>query len=159
MAYFFNWFSCKDNNTINNEKIVNTIIQKMKEKNLNVDDINYATIYYILDDLSFTERLYKSHISSIFYDITGKKNLFISKENLDKITGLYETIQDSKIIYCPYSDHIFNIYFLYKIAELLELDDFIEYYEITLDVQTITYLDCCWQKICNHNQFQFIPTL
>jgi len=50
-------------------------------------------------------------------------------------------------------------YILYKLCELLELDEYLHYFKLLKNRSKLIEQDEIWKKICEYNQWQFISSI
>jgi hypothetical protein len=150
-------FQAKESTQIPEDIIDNINIQIKKER-INVTSITNKKAKEILKKLGYNK--YYEHIPFI-KDKLGIKPPIMSPELEDKLCNLFMEIQRPYAKYCP-DDRVnfLNYYYtIYKLCELLEEDQFLEYFPMLKDREKRIEQDDIWKKICKDLNWEFIPTI
>lgn len=158
--HFKDWlkqFQAKEVIDISDEVFKKIIREINKNKNLNKKKISRSMMQTILKNLGYSN-LYK-HIPFIINKISGIPAPSLSKDVQNKLLKMFEQIQEPWELYKPKNrkNFISYPYILTKFCELLELED-LTYYFPQLDHPNLVVPDQVWEKICNHLNWQFIPS-
>lgn len=104
---------------------------------------------------------YYEHVPYIISQLNGKVPPTISPEVEEIIRSLFMHVQHPFSKHCPEERNNFVTYnfTLYKLCQLLELDELLPNLKESLKDRTKQYYqDCIWKKICADLKWQFIPT-
>lgn len=104
---------------------------------------------------------YYEHIPYIINQLNGLPPPVISAEVEEIIRGLFLQAQPPFNTYCPDDRKNFLTYgyTLYKLFELLELDDYLSNFKFLKDRSKLYDQEQIWKKICNELKWEFIPTV
>lgn len=150
-------FQAKESTHINDE-ILENIKRQIKKERITMDQLTNEKTKQILKNLGYNK--YYEHISFI-KDKLGIKPLVMSVELETKLCNLFIEIQRPYSKFCP--DERMNFlnyyYVLYKLCELLGEDHYLPHFYMLKDPVKRIEQDEIWKKICEHLQWEFIPTL
>jgi hypothetical protein len=104
---------------------------------------------------------YYEHIPYIINQLNGLPPPVISAEVEEIIRGLFLQAQPPFNKYCPDDRKNFLTYgyTLYKLFELLELDDYLCNFKFLKDRKKLYDQEQIWKKICNELKWEFIPSV
>jgi hypothetical protein len=104
---------------------------------------------------------YYEHIPYIINQLNGLPPPVISAEVEEIIRGLFLQAQPPFNTYCPDDRKNFLTYgyTLYKLFELLELDEYLSNFKFLKDRKKLYDQEQIWKKICNELKWEFIPTV
>lgn len=104
---------------------------------------------------------YYEHIPYIINQLNGLPPPVISAEVEEIIRGLFLQAQPPFNTYCPDDRKNFLTYgyTLYKLFELLELDEYLSNFKFLKDRSKLYDQEQIWKKICNELKWEFIPTV
>jgi hypothetical protein len=104
---------------------------------------------------------YYEHIPYIINQLNGLPPPVISAEVEEIIRGLFLQAQPPFNTYCPDDRKNFLTYgyTLYKLFELLELDEYLDNFKFLKDRSKLYDQEQIWKKICNELKWEFIPTV
>jgi len=159
LSEILNQFQAKETTEINNEffeKIKNELnIQRIYDyKNL-----DYKTIKFILKKLKLNK--YYEHIHHIINILNGIPPPSITREQEENIKKIFKDIQKPFSLFRPPKRKNFlnYNYIIHKICELLEYDNFLPNFPLLKSRINLEEQDIVWEKICNFNNYQFIPSI
>jgi len=103
---------------------------------------------------------YFEHIPQIMHWLSGKKQIVFDDDTVCKIKKVFNAIQG------PFEKHkppgrknfLSYGYILYKVCELLELDDLLHAFRLLKSRTNLMKADKVWRGICNDCGYQYIPT-
>ncbi len=104
---------------------------------------------------------YYEHIPYIINQLNGLPPPVISTEVEEIIRGLFLQAQPPFNTYCPDDRKNFLTYgyTLYKLFELLELDEYLSNFKFLKDRSKLYDQEQIWKKICQELKWEFIPTV
>lgn len=104
---------------------------------------------------------YYEHIPYIINQLNGLPPPVISVEVEEIIRGLFLQAQPPFNTYCPDDRKNFLTYgyTLYKLFELLELDEYLSNFKFLKDRKKLYDQEQIWKKICHELKWEFIPTV
>jgi hypothetical protein len=152
-------FQAKESTDIPHEVFEQIYVQLKKQRIVNMGSVKSAKIREILKKLDLSQ--YYEHIPYILNRLNGKKVLTMDRETEEKLRFIFKEIQPSFEKHKPAdrNNFISYHYFLYKICELLELDEFLPCFNLLKNRDKLYDQDLIWKKICNDMQWQFIKTI
>jgi hypothetical protein len=152
-------FQAKESTDIPLEVFEQIYSQLKKQRVVNMSTVKAAKIREILKKLDLSQ--YYEHIPYILNRLNGKKVLTMDRETEEKLRFIFKEIQPSFERHKPAdrNNFISYHYFLYKICELLELDEFLHCFNLLKNRDKLYDQDIIWKKICADMQWQFIKTI
>ena len=104
---------------------------------------------------------YYEHIPYIINKLNGVPPPTMSRELEEKVRSMFKEVQEPWVAGKKTSRKNFlnNNYVFHKIFELLEEDDFLQYFPYLKSREKLQEHDDEWKKICSHNKWQFIASL
>ena len=159
LSELLNQFQAKETSEISKD------IYKMIEDELQVQritdykKINYKMMRSILKKLNLNK--YYEHIHHIINKLNKKPPPTITRETEEKIKYHFKLIQKPFELYKNKYRKNFSAYnsVIHKLLELLELDQFLEYFPLLKSREKREEFDILWEKICKYNNYQFIPSV
>ena len=144
------------------DDIFNEILHELKKQRItNFASLKQSKIREILKKLKYP-RLYE-HTAHILNRLNGNSQVIpsMSRETEEKLRFLFREIQPSFQRHIPKdrSNFLSYHYFLYKMCELLELDEFLPCFSLLKNRDKLYDQDKVWQKICKDMGWQFIRTI
>ncbi len=150
-------FQGKETTTIPTKLLDDLKLQINKER-LELSQLNIETMKQLLKKLGYNK--YYEHIPFIKHRL-GITPPVMSPEYEDKLCSLFMEIQKPYALFCP--DHRTNFlnyyYTIYKLCEILEYNEFLEYFPMLKDRSKIIEQDEIWKKICKELKWEYIPTI
>lgn len=161
--HFNEWlaqFQAKENTDIPND-IVNSILAELKKERINdPKKVKKEKILEILRKLKLS-KMY-DHIQQIKNRIQQQMTMLVlSREMEEKLQFMFKEIQPAFIKYCPRgrSNFLSYPYVLYKLCQLLEMDEFLPCFQLLKSREKLYQQDQVWQKICKEMGWQFIKSI
>ena len=143
------------------QSIIETMMRELKKERItDPHKVNKEKIRAILHKLKLS-KMY-DHVQQIKNRIQQQMtNLTLSKEMEEKLQHMFKEIQPSFIKFCPStrSNFLSYPYVLYKLCQLLELDEFLPCFQFLKSREKLYLQDRVWEKICNEMRWQFIRSI
>ena len=142
------------------EKIYNKILIELKKERIeNMALLTKEKLREILKKINETD--YYDHIPYIINQLNGLPPPSISPGVENIIRGLFLQLQHPFNLFCPEDRKNFLTYgyTLYKIFELLELDEYLSNFNFLKDRKKLYEQEQIWKKICNELKWEFIPSI
>lgn len=161
--HFNEWlaqFQAKENTDIPQDIIESVMRELRKERITDPKKIKKEKIREILQKLKLAK--WYDHVQQIKNRIQHQMtNLTLSKEMEEKLQYLFKEIQPAFIKYCPAnrSNFLSYPYVLYKLCQLLEMDDFLPCFQLLKSREKLYQQDQVWKQICQEMQWQFIKSI
>ena len=104
---------------------------------------------------------YYEHIPYIINKLNGVPPPTMSRELEEKVRSMFKEVQEPWVAgkKTTRKNFLNNNYVFHKIFELLEEDDFLQYFPYLKSREKLQEHDDEWKKICEHNKWQFIQSL
>ena len=150
-------FQAKESTQIPQD-IFDNIVAQIKKERIDVASINNKKVKEILKKFGYNK--YYEHIPYI-KDKLGINPPVLSPELEEKLCNLFMEIQRPYAKFCP-PDRVnfLNYYYtIYKLCELLDESQFLEYFPMLKDREKRIEQDEIWKKICGELNWEFIPTV
>jgi predicted nucleic acid-binding Zn-ribbon protein len=161
--HFNEWlaqFQAKENTDIPLEVIESLMKELKKERISDPKKVKKEKILEILRKLKLP-KMY-DHVQQIKNRIQHQMtNLTLSKEMEEKLQYLFKEIQPAFIKYCPKgrSNFLSYPYVLYKMCQLLEMDEFLPCFQLLKSREKLYQQDQVWKQICQEMRWQFIKSI
>ena len=152
-------FQAKETTEIPEEIYNKILIELKKERIENMALLTKEKLREILKKINETD--YYDHIPYIINQLNGLPPPSISPEVENIIRGLFLQLQHPFNLFCPEDRKNFLTYgyTLYKIFELLELDEYLCNFNFLKDRKKLYEQEQIWKKICNELKWEFIPSI
>ena len=153
-------FQAKENTDIPQDVIETVLAELRKERISDPKKVKKDKIREILQKLKLS-KMY-DHVQQIKNRIQQQMtSLTLSKEMEEKLQHMFKEIQPAFIKYCPKerSNFLSYPYVLYKLCQLLEMDDFLPCFQLLKSREKLYQQDQVWQKICGEMGWQFIRSI
>ncbi len=150
-------FQAKETTQIPDE-VLNNIKLQIKKERITLEQITNKKAKDILKKLGYNK--YYEHIPFI-KDKLGIKPPIMTPELEESLCNLFMEIQAPYAKYCP-DDRVnfLNYYYtIYKLCELLDQTQFLDYFPMLKDREKRIEQDDIWRQICNELNWEFIPTI
>ena len=150
-------FQAKESTQIPQD-ILDNIVAQIKKERIDVATITNKKVKEILKKFGYNK--YYEHIPYI-KDKLGIKPPVMSSELEEKLCNLFMEIQRPYAKFCP-PDRVnfLNYYYtIYKLCELLDENEFLEFFPMLKDREKRIEQDEIWKKICGELRWEFIPTI
>lgn len=125
----------------------------------NIEDLSHSQVRSILKKLGLAK--YYENIFYIIHKINGLAPPTLNHDTEQRLIQLFKQIEEPFHMYKNKERK--NIlrygYILYKLCELLELDDILPCFKLLKNRAKLIKQDVIWKKICAHNRWQFIESL
>lgn len=119
--------------------------------------VTYQKVRGFLRSLRYTK--YFENIPQIIWRITYQKPIVFSPDQRKALVNIFQEIQ------APFEKHkgrrknfLSYSYTIYKICELLEYDEFKPMLQLLKAPRNLLKADKIWNKICEENKYEYIPT-
>lgn len=161
--HFNEWlaqFQAKENTDIPNDVIEAVLGELRKERIRDPKRVKKEKIREILQKLKMS-KMY-DHVQQIKNRIQQQMtSLTLSKEVEEKLQHMFKEIQPAFIKYCPKgrSNFLSYPYVLYKMCQLLEMDEFLPCFQLLKSREKLYQQDQVWQQICRELGWQFIRSI
>jgi len=159
--HFNEWlaqFQAKESTEIP-EEVFDTIQAQITKERILPSSLNRSKIREILKKLKFNS--YYEHVPHILSRLNGNTAPVMDREMEEKLRYLFKEIQPSFQKHCPAdrSNFLSYSYVLYKLCELLELDNFLHCFPLLKNRDKLYAQDKIWEKICKDLQWEFIRSI
>jgi DNA-directed RNA polymerase subunit RPC12/RpoP len=159
--HFNEWlaqFQAKESTEIP-EEVFEHIQDQIKKERLQASSLNRSKIREILKKLKYNS--FYEHVPHILSRLNGHTAPVMGRETEEKLRYLFKEIQPSFQKHCPVerSNFLSYSYVLYKLCELLELDDFLPCFPLLKNRDKLYAQDKIWEKICKDLQWEFIRSI
>jgi hypothetical protein len=160
--HFNEWlaqFQAKESTEIPAEIYDQILIQLKKEKIIDMSTLKQSKLREILRKMKASK--YYEHIPHIINRLNGQNAPFMSREDEEKLRHMFREIQPSFKKHCPKGRRNFLSYgyVLYKMCELLEMDEYLACFPLLKNRDKLYLQDKTWEKICADQGWQFIRTV
>jgi hypothetical protein len=142
------------------EEIYDKILCEIKKQRVtNMADLTYGKIKKILKQLKGNK--YYEHVPHIINRLNGVPMPNFSPELEEKLRCMFKQIQAPFLKHSPQKRKNFlsYSYVLKKFLQLLEKDEFLEFFQLLKSRDKLAAQDKIWKKICDDIGWQFIPSL
>ena len=161
--HFNEWlaqFQAKENTDIPQDVIDAVMRELRKERISDPKKVKKDKIRDVLHKLKLT-KMY-DHVQQIKNRIQQQMTMLtLNKEMEEKLQHMFKEIQPAFIKYCPAnrSNFLSYPYVLYKLCQLLEMDEFLPCFQLLKSREKLYQQDQVWQKICQEMRWQFIRSI
>jgi DNA-directed RNA polymerase subunit RPC12/RpoP len=141
------------------EEVFENIQAQLKKERIHASSLNRSKIREILKKLKYNS--FYEHVPHILSRLNGHTAPIMDREMEEKLRYLFKEIQPSFQKHCPAerSNFLSYSYVLYKLCELLELDDFLHCFPLLKNRDKLYAQDKIWEKICKDLQWEFIRSI
>lgn len=159
--HFNEWlaqFQAKESTEIP-EEVFDNIQGQIKKERIQPSSLNRSKIREILKKLKYNS--YYEHVPHILSRLNGHTAPVMDRETEEKLRYLFKEIQPSFQKHCPAerSNFLSYSYVLYKLCELLDLDDFLHCFPLLKNRDKLYAQDKIWEKICKDLKWEFIRSI
>lgn len=139
-------------------RVVDTIKAHFAKWNIGCEDAHYSLVRTFLKASGYQR--YFDNISQIVCILNKRPPIKFTKEQLTRIRQIFDAVQEPFHVYKPRNRKNFLSYsfVLYKICELMDLDDFLPSFPLLKSRGNLLKADTLWKQICQHCDYEFIPT-
>jgi hypothetical protein len=140
------------------QAILDNITAQIKKERIEVASITNKKVKEILKKFGYNK--YYEHIPFI-KDKLGIKPPVMTPELEEKLCNLFMEIQRPYAKFCPVDRvNFLNYYYtIYKLCELLDETEFLQYFPMLKDREKRIEQDEIWKKICEELNWEFVPTV
>jgi len=140
-------------------KVFENILRELKKRKINKDDLDIFKLRRILKILDY--RKYYEHVPHILQIINGKEPPNFSRRDEMKIKKMFKDIQKPFTVYCPKNRKNFlnYSYVLHKFCELLDLDEYINYFPLLKNNGKLLQHDKIWKNICAYMKWKYYKSI
>lgn len=154
-----NQFQAKES-TIVSDEIMNEVICEIKKQRIeNIAELTDNDMRTILKKLNRSKSY--EHTTHILSRLNGNLPPTITPEIEEKIRTLFQEIQAPFLLHCP-DDRVNFLsysYILYKLFELLDLDEYKVYFPLLKSRDRLIQHDQTWKKICEYCRWEYSPSV
>ena len=159
--HFNEWlaqFQAKESTEIP-EEVFENIQGQIKKERIQPSSLNRSKIREILKKLKYNS--YYEHVPHNLSRLNGHTAPVMDRETEEKLRYLFKEIQPSFQKHCPAerSNFLSYSYVLYKLCELLDLDDFLHCFPLLKNRDKLYAQDKIWEKICRDLKWEFIRSI
>lgn len=144
------------------QEIYNSIKLECKKEHINVSDITIDKIRMYLAKYRYTK--YYDNAYQIYKHLTNK-TILNNSENIEvqlvnKFTQVEEVYDSEILINSKNRTNFINYkYILYKLCQLLNYNEYLEYIQLSKNKSKLQQLDSIWKQIVNILHWEYIPTI
>jgi hypothetical protein len=156
---FLAQFQAKETTDIPEDVYNEILVEIKKERITNMAHITPDKMRIILKKIKKND--YYEHIPYIINQLNGLPAPVIAPEIEEIIRGMFKAIQIPFEKYCPHKRKNFLSYnyVMYKFFELLELDEYLDCFQLLKSRTKLHQQDLIWKNICLDLNWQFIKSL
>ena len=140
--------------------VIEAVQQELKKMMFtNLEELSHSMVRKVLKKLNLAK--YYENIFYIIHKINGLPPPTIGHETEQELIRLFKQIEEPFQLYK--SDERKNIlrygYILYKLCELLELDELLPCFKLLKNRDKLIRQDVVWKMICHHNRWEYITSI
>ena len=161
--HFNEWlaqFQAKENTDIPQD-VIETVMRELKKERISdPKKVKKEKIREVLQKLKLS-KMY-DHVQQIKNRIQQQMTMLtLSKEMEEKLQHMFKEIQPAFIKYCPAnrSNFLSYPYVLYKLCQLLEMDEFLPCFQLLKSREKLYQQDQVWSQICKEMRWEFIRSI
>lgn len=142
------------------DEVYNNIINELKKMKItNVNKITIQTIKQILKKLKYNQ--YYEHTPFIVSKITKRSPPVLNRNTEEKIKIMFKQIQEPFIKHCPSNriNFLSYSYVLHKIFQILEMNEYVHYFDLLKSREKLRVQEEIWKKICAELDWPFYPSV
>lgn len=160
--HFNEWlaqFQAKETTDIPEDVYNRIYVELKKERISNMAKVTPVKMKEILKRLKLNK--YYEHIPHITNRLNGQPAPTITRATEDKLRTMFKEIQGPFMKHCPQERKNFlsYSYVLHKFCQLLELDDFLQCFQLLKSREKLHVQDTIWENICAELQWEFIKSV
>ena len=159
LCEWLNQFQAKETMEIPEEVYNNIMVELKKLKIINSNKITTQLIKQILKKLKYNQ--YYEHTPYIVSKITKKSPPVLNRNTEEKIKVMFKQIQEPFIKHCPSNriNFLSYSYVLHKIFQILELNEYVHYFDLLKSREKLRIQEEIWRKICIDLKWPFYPSI
>lgn len=156
---FLAQFQAKETTDIHEDVYNEILVEIKKERINNMALITPDKMRALLKKIKKND--YYEHIPYIINQLNGLPAPVIAPEIEEIIRGMFKAIQLPFEKYCPHrrKNFLSYNYVMYKFFELLELDEYLDCFQLLKSRTKLHQQDLIWKNICNDLNWQYIKSL
>lgn len=159
LSELLNQFQAKESTDIS-ESVYSQIKDELKKQRVvDFKSLTYKHMRLILKKLKLNK--YYEHIHHIINKLNGVPPPCMTRETEEQLKHMFKDIQKPFMMFRP--KHRKNFlsynYIIHKLCQLLELDEFLPFFQLLKSRDKLEEQDAIWEKICRYRNYQFIPSL
>lgn len=160
--HFNEWlaqFQAKETTDIPDDVYNRIYVELKKERINNMAKVTPAKMKEILKRLKLNK--YYEHIPHITNRLNGQPAPVITRATEEKLRNMFKEIQGPFMKHCPpeRKNFLSYSYVLHKFCQLLELDDFLQCFQLLKSREKLHVQDTIWEKICGDLHWEFIKSV
>lgn len=160
--HFNEWlaqFQAKETTDIPDDVYNQIYMELKKERISNMAVVTPQKMKEILKRLKLNK--YYEHIPHITNRINGQPAPVITRATEEKLRSMFKEIQGPFMKHCPpeRKNFLSYSYVLHKFCQLLELDDFLQCFQLLKSREKLHVQDTIWEKICKELHWEFIKSV
>ena len=160
--HFNEWLSQaqgKETTDIPDEIYDKIIMEIKKEKITDTRKLDHKKMRQILKTLGINK--YYEHTPHLINRINGIAPLHLSQDLEEQLRSMFKEIQAPFLKSCPKTRKNFlsYSYVLHKFLQLLEKDEYLQYFPLLKSREKLHVQDEIWKKICQELNYQFIKSI
>ena len=160
--HFNEWlaqFQAKETTDIPDDVYDRIYMELKKERISNMAKVTPSKMKEILKRLKLNK--YYEHIPHITNRLNGQPAPVITRATEEKLRSMFKEIQGPFMKHCPSERKNFlsYSYVLHKFCQLLELDDFLQCFQLLKSREKLHVQDTIWEKICDELNWEFIKSV
>ena len=160
--HFNEWlaqFQAKETTDIPDDVYNRIYMELKKERISNMAKVTPSKMKEILKRLKLNK--YYEHIPHITNRLNGQPAPVITRATEEKLRSMFKEIQGPFMKHCPSERKNFlsYSYVLHKFCQLLELDDFLQCFQLLKSREKLHVQDTIWEKICGELNWEFIKSV
>lgn len=156
---WLNQIQAKESTDIPQEVLDMVLIELNKIRFNNLAELNPTLIRTILKKLNLSR--YYENVFHIIYRINGLQPPTLSREVEERLLQYFKQIEEPFRLYkkAGRKNILRYSYILYKLCELMELDEFLRCFRLLKNRTKLIEQDTVWASICKHLGWEFIPSM
>jgi len=142
------------------EEVIEQLRSELKKLKIQkVEEITHAKIRSLLKKLRLNK--WYEHVPFITNLLNGIKPPSMPQELEETLRIMFKDIQKPFDDHCPMERKNFLSYsfVLFKMCELLEEDEYLQFFPLLKSKEKLYSQDVIWKKICSTLRWEFIPTV
>lgn len=160
--HFNEWlaqFQAKETTDIPEDVYNRIYVELKKERISNMAKVTPSKMKEILKRLKLNK--YYEHIPHITNRLNGQPAPVITRATEEKLRTMFKEIQGPFMKHCPpeRKNFLSYSYVLHKFCQLLELDDFLQCFQLLKSREKLHVQDTIWEKICAELHWEFIKSV
>ena len=160
--HFNEWlaqFQAKETTDIPEDVYNRIYVELKKERISNMAKVTPAKMKEILKRLKLNK--YYEHIPHITNRLNGQPAPVITRATEEKLRSMFKEIQGPFMKHCPpeRKNFLSYSYVLHKFCQLLELDNFLQCFQLLKSREKLHVQDTIWEKICADLHWEFIKSV